>query len=83
MTTYRGQGWSTHDVFSVGYPEFATVFEVALFEVGFAEGISAVVPFAPEVFVAFEYVYLLNGKQLHLDYLSLTARMSEVHARKQ
>lgn len=80
--TYRGQGWSKHDVFSVGYPEFATVFEVALFEVGFAEGISVVVPFAPEVSVAFD-VYLLNEKQLHLDYLSLTARMSEVHARKQ
>lgn len=82
MTTYRGQGWSKHDVFSVGYPEFGTVFEVALFEVGFAEGISAVVPFAPEVSVAFD-VYLLNEKLLHLDYSSLTARMSEVHARKQ
>lgn len=74
MTTGRVQGWSRHVVFLVDYPEFGTVFEVVQFEVGFAEGISAVVPFAPEVSVAFEVCWM-NGKLLQLDHLSLTAHM--------
>ena len=68
-----GQGWSRH-VFLVDYPEFGTVFEVAQFGVDFVEGISAVVPFAPVVPVAFE-MCLMNEKQLlNLNYLPLTAR---------
>ena len=72
--TGRGQGWSKHVVFLVDYPEFGTVSEVVRFEVGFAEGISAVVPFAREVSVAFE-VCLMYKKLLHLDCWSLTAHM--------
>ena len=73
MTTGGGQGWSRHVVFLVGYPEIGIVFEVSRFGVGFAEGISAVVPFVPVVSVAFEMCSMNKRQPLHLDYLSLTA----------
>ena len=84
MTTGRGQGWSRHVASLVDYPEFGTVFEVAQFGVDFAEGISAVVPFAPvvHVSVAFE-MCLMNGKQLpYLGYLPLTAQLCQDRKKK-
>ena len=73
--TGRAQGWSRH-VFLVDSPVFGTVFEVAQFGVGFAEGISAVVPFAPLVSVAFDVCLMIEKQLLHLGYLSSTAYMS-------
>ena len=61
MTTGREQDWNRHVVSLVDYLEFGTVFEVVRFGVDFVEGISAVVPFAPVVLVAFE-MCLMNEK---------------------
>ena len=85
MTAGREQGWSRHVVSLVDYLEFGTVFEVAQFGVDFAEGISAVVPFAPVVHVpvAFE-ICLMNEKQLlNLDYLPLTTQLCQDRKKKQ